>query len=216
MAEFSFTRQFPQQFISIKRFSENIYKEKGSEFIAEAYPLFPDADSSEILTAVRKKYYDASHHCSASNRLNGEVKTSDDGEPAGSAGIRILGAIEHFGLKETLVIVTRYFGGTKLGVGPLGKAYHTSALEVLELAEKVTWNHYTLLRLNFPHELISLVYRLTAKVLCKQEEEIYSEAVMQKIWVSTEQAVDFMKNAENESAARIQVTLPGSERYFIL
>jgi uncharacterized YigZ family protein len=107
--------------------SENVYKEKGSEFIAAAFPVESESDVQIYLDEIRKKYYDASHHCYAFRLKDDSFRYSDAGEPNGTAGIRILNAIDHFEVKDILVIVTRYFGGVKLGVGPLGKAYYTSS-----------------------------------------------------------------------------------------
>jgi uncharacterized YigZ family protein len=119
----------------IKESSEAEYKEKGSRFIALASPIPNEGEALNILERIKKKYYDASHHCYAYKLHNNKSKYSDAGEPTGTAGVRILNAIEHFGLTDTIVIVVRYFGGIKLGAGGLGKAYYNSALEVLSKAE---------------------------------------------------------------------------------
>ncbi|MCB9247399.1 MAG: YigZ family protein [Ignavibacteriales bacterium] len=78
----------------------------------------------------------------------GEEKYSDDGEPNGTAGLRIYNAINHFELNNVLVVVVRYFGGTKLGVGPLGKAYYNCALEVLDSSKKSNLLNLKKLKLN--------------------------------------------------------------------
>ena len=83
---------------------------------------------------IKKEFYDASHHCYAF-KITDNLKYSDAGEPSGTAGIRILNAIEHFELVNILVVVVRYFGGTKLGAGGLGRAYYDSALQALEEAK---------------------------------------------------------------------------------
>ena len=106
--------------------SESIYKEKGSEFIAKAFPVKSDSDVLAYLEETKKQYYSASHHCYAFRLKDDSFRYSDAGEPNGTAGIRILNAIDHFELKDILVIVIRYFGGIKLGVGHLGKAYYKS------------------------------------------------------------------------------------------
>ncbi len=118
----------PEQGIikTLNKVSENTYIEKGSEFIARAFPVRSEKDVLTFLEEIKKLNYDASHHCYAFRLKDDSFRYSDAGEPSGTAGIRILNAIDHFGLKDILVIVTRYFGGTKLGVGPLGKAYYFS------------------------------------------------------------------------------------------
>lgn len=122
----------PFRFKTISAFSESKYKEKGSLFIGRAYPVADSSQTELLLTAVKKEFYDATHNCYAWKLKDGSFKYSDDGEPNGTAGIRILSALNHFELTDALVISTRYYGGTKLGVGPLGKAYYESASTALE------------------------------------------------------------------------------------
>lgn len=117
---------------------EREFKEKKSVFIGIAYPVQTEDEIYQILDHLKKKYYDASHRCYAYRLISGKSKFSDAGEPNGTAGIRILNAVDHFNLQDVLVVVVRYFGGTKLGVGPLGKAYYSSAFEVLSKAEIIT------------------------------------------------------------------------------
>jgi uncharacterized YigZ family protein len=105
-------------------------KEKGSKFLSFAFPVENEEEANNNLKNLKKKFYDASHHCYAYKLLN-TYKYSDDGEPSGTAGIRILNAIEHFDLFNILLVVVRYFGGIKLGVGGLGKAYYDSSINVL-------------------------------------------------------------------------------------
>jgi len=128
----------PEQIKTIKDFCQGSIKEKGSEFIAIVYPVDSVETALNHLNEIRKKYYDASHHCFAYKLKSNEEKYSDDGEPKGTAGIRILNAIQHFDLSDVMLVVVRYFGGTKLGVGPLGKAYYKASIEVLNTSEILT------------------------------------------------------------------------------
>jgi len=108
-------------------------KVEGSRFIADVFPIVDEEDAKNKLESIRKKYFDATHHCYA-YVLGVEKKHfrySDDGEPSGTAGVKIHSAIQAKNLSDLLVIVTRYFGGTKLGVGGLGRAYFDAATEVL-------------------------------------------------------------------------------------
>ncbi len=150
----------PEQIKTIKDFRELSFKEKSSEFIAIVHPVDNEETALNHLTEIRKKFYDASHHCFAYKLKNGEEKYSDDGEPKGTAGIRILNAIEHFDLSDVLVIVVRYFGGTKLGVGPLGKAYYNVSIDVLEASEIITKQLYQSLLIEVDFSFISHVYRV--------------------------------------------------------
>lgn len=115
---------------------EALFKEKASKFYAMAYPLQTEAEAKSILEQVRKKYFDSPHVCYA--YVLGADKSlwriNDAGEPANTAGKPILGQITAFDLTNVIVIVVRYFGGTKLGVGGLIQAYKQSAYDCLQKA----------------------------------------------------------------------------------
>ncbi len=132
-----------QSYKTLKSHYESEVKEKKSIFLAEAYPVSIENEVEKILNDLKKKYYDASHRCYAYRLIIGKSKFADAGEPSGTAGIRILNAIDHFEIHDCLLVVIRYFGGTKLGVGPLGKAYYNAASDVLSKAEIITMKpHY--------------------------------------------------------------------------
>jgi len=120
--------------------SESLYKEKGSKFLAFAYPVQDEEDVKEKLEALRKKYYDARHHCYAYmlGKEQEQYRANDDGEPNHSAGDPILGQIRSNNLTNVLIVVVRYFGGTKLGVGGLISAYKTAAAEAIAANEIIT------------------------------------------------------------------------------
>lgn len=124
---------------TIKGLSEGQYKDRGSKFLAFAYPVYSEEEIKEIQQKLRKDYHDARHHCYA-YRLGADMKifkANDDGEPSNSSGKPILGQIQAFDLTNILIIVVRYFGGTLLGVGGLIQAYKTAASEALKNAEIV-------------------------------------------------------------------------------
>ena len=114
--------------------------EKKSRFIADMFPVESEEEANAYIEQVRKKYYDARHHCFA-YVLNEEPvleRFSDDGEPGGTAGKPILDVIKGAELKNTLIVVTRYFGGTLLGTGGLVRAYTASSREAVQAADIVT------------------------------------------------------------------------------
>lgn len=119
--------------------TEGIYKEKGSKFLAFAIPVKEEADVKARLDELRKKFYDARHHCYAYilGPDKKKYRANDDGEPNHSAGDPILGQIRSLDLTDTLVVVVRYFGGTKLGVSGLIAAYKTAAEDALSKASVV-------------------------------------------------------------------------------
>ncbi len=127
----------------------------------------------EHLDALRKKYYDATHHCYAW-RLGprGETwRANDDGEPSGTAGKPILGQMLSAEITDCLVVVVRYFGGTKLGVPGLIAAYKDAAAEVLAAAEVVERTVDTVFELQFAYEVLNDVMRVVKEMEPRVEEQ---------------------------------------------
>ena len=119
--------------------SEGLFKDKGSKFIAYAYPVTSEDQIKEIVQSIKKEHYSARHHCYAW-RLGHEkllFRANDDGEPSSTAGKPILGQIQSFDLTNILIVVVRYFGGTLLGVSGLINAYRNAALDAINQAEIV-------------------------------------------------------------------------------
>ncbi len=149
-------------FLTISAPAEAIYKEKSSKFLTYAYPVHSEEEIRELLDALRKRYYDATHHCYAW-RLgpHGEqFRSNDDGEPSGTAGKPILGQLLSNSLTNCLIVVIRYFGGTKLGVPGLIAAYKESAAEVIaeaEIIEQTVDTHFTI---EFPYLVMNDVMRI--------------------------------------------------------
>lgn len=122
---------------TIAKISKGIYKEKGSKFIAYAYPVTSEEEIKAHLAKLKKEYYDARHHCYA-YMLGADKKyfrANDDGEPSSTAGKPILGQILSNDITNLLIVVIRYFGGTKLGVSGLIHAYKTAAAEAIADAD---------------------------------------------------------------------------------
>ena len=129
--------------------SEGLYKEKGSKFIAFAYPVAEEDSIKTHLDELRKSHHSARHHCYAwkLGMDDNNFRANDDGEPGNSAGKPILGQIIKHELTNVLIVVVRYFGGTKLGVGGLMNAYKTAAAAAIdngEIIQKQLCSHYLL------------------------------------------------------------------------
>jgi len=125
------------QYRSIKSKSEGFFKDRSSKFYALAFPVTKEEEIKTIREEIRKEYYDARHHVYA-YRLGSDMKifrASDDGEPSNSSGPPILGKIKSFELTDILIIVVRYFGGTKLGIPGLINAYGSAAEDAINNAE---------------------------------------------------------------------------------
>jgi len=153
----------PYQIKTIAAESEFRFKEKGSTFIGLSSPINLEEEGINFLNSVKKKFYDATHHCFSYKLADGLFKYSDDGEPNGTAGIRINNAQNHFELTNIITIVVRYFGGVKLGVGPLGKAYYEAAIQNLETSMKIEKELYQKIELEYQFEQTKYVHHLISK-----------------------------------------------------
>lgn len=151
-------------YLTISKNSEGLYKEKGSKFIALAFPVRSEEQVKEKLEEVKRTYYDARHHCYAYilGADGAQYRANDDGEPNHSAGDPILGQIRSKELTNTLVVVVRYFGGTKLGVSGLINAYKVSAAEALEQNKVVEKLITKAVKFTFPYEEMNEVMKLVS------------------------------------------------------
>jgi len=150
--------------------SEGIYREKGSKFIALAYPVKTEEDVKQKVAEIKKKYYDARHHCYAYilGPNKDAYRLNDDGEPSGTAGRPIHGQLLSKDVTDTLIIVVRYFGGIKLGVSGLINAYKTAAKDALDnntIVERFVEENYSV---RFPplgmNKVMQLLKRETVKI----------------------------------------------------
>ena len=168
----------PDYYYTIEQASVAEFKDRGSKFISFAFPITNTNDFKEKLAAVKKEHPKATHHCFA-YRIGFDGTTfrvSDDGEPSGSAGRPILGQIDSKQATNVLIIVTRYFGGTLLGVPGLINAYKTAAalaLQVTPLAQKPVLIHY---KLQFDYTQMNDVMMISKQFDCqvsKQEMNLF-------------------------------------------
>ena len=165
---------FNYTYRTIAKESEGLYKEKGSRFIALAYPVRTEEDVKQHVADVKKKYYDARHHCYAYilGANKDAYRMNDDGEPSGTAGRPIHGQLLSNDLTDTLIIVIRYFGGIKLGVSGLINAYKTAAKDALDnntIVERFVEEDY---EIHFPplgmNKVMQLLKRDTVKITDQQ------------------------------------------------
>lgn len=149
-------------FLTIQGPSEGFFKDKGSRFLAFAYPVNSESEIKGHLQALRKKYFDARHQGYAYILGPGQehFRAFDDGEPSHSTGDPILGQIRSRKLTGVLVVVVRYFGGTKLGVSGLIQAYRSAAADALSRALIVEREVTVTLELSFVFEATPVVMKL--------------------------------------------------------
>jgi len=181
----------PDTYLTIKAFSEGLNKEKGSRFIAMAWPVTTQEEIKSILENIRKEHHSARHHCYAwmlgQNRQN--YRVNDDGEPSGSAGKPILGQINAFQVTNILIIVVRYFGGKLLGVSGLINAYRSaaeSALKNSEITELYIQDYFELI---FPYVCLNDVMKVI-----KDEEAGQSQ---QKFELECRMTINFRTSARD-------------------
>jgi uncharacterized YigZ family protein len=167
----------PFSFQTIKTPSEGSYKEKGSKFFAFAFPVESEQEVKERLADLRKKYFDARHHCFGYmlGADKSKYRAFDDGEPNHSAGDPILGQIKSQNLTNVLVVVVRYFGGTKLGVGGLIQAYKTAAEDALQHASIVEKEVKELISIRYSYEATPEVMRLVKEFGLEILEQAFEE-----------------------------------------
>ncbi len=198
--------QVVKEIKTIKKSTEVKLKEKNSVFIGNAYFISSDNEVQSILGMVKKKFFDANHHCYAYKLSNDNFKFSDDGEPNGTAGKRILNAIEHFNLRNCLVVVTRYFGGTKLGVGPLGKTYYSTALQTLNSSELIIHKPYYIVKINCDFVFLNLLHRFIAKYDCNVIETKYEENVKFTFYINANDKDLFFSEIIEASNGKIEIS----------
>lgn len=167
-------------FTTIQTSSTAEFRDRGSKFLAFAFPL-PNMEALKpLLQGLKKEHPKAVHHCYA-YRLgidDTQYRANDDGEPSGSAGRPILGQIDSAGLTNILVVVVRYFGGQLLGVPGLINAYKTVATDAIALAEQVEKNIEFNLKLNFDYTILNEVMTVLKQedaTIIKQEMTLFCD-----------------------------------------
>lgn len=169
-----------ETYFTIEKSATAEFKDRGSKFLAYAFPVKTAEEVKERLLEVKKEHPKATHHCYA-YRLGTDglqYRTVDDGEPSGSAGKPILGQIDSKQLTDTFVVVVRYFGGTLLGVPGLINAYKSAAALVLQLIPAVQKNVEVKYRLSFDYTTMNEVMMVVKQTNCtvlSQELQLFCE-----------------------------------------
>jgi uncharacterized YigZ family protein len=153
------------------------YKDRGSKFIAYAFPAYTEEEWQTHLQTVKQEHFKARHHCYAF-RIGldqNNFRANDDGEPSGTAGRPILGQIDKFGLTNVFIVVVRYFGGTKLGTSGLINAYRETAKAALEQATIIERIIEEVYLLEFDYALMSAAMNAVKKLdlnICQQDFDV--------------------------------------------
>lgn len=154
--------EIKDSYLTIESDAEAIFKEKSSKFLCYAYHVESEEEITAHLEVLRKRYYDATHHCYAwrLGPFGEKFRANDDGEPSSTAGKPILGQLLSREITNCLIVVVRYFGGTKLGVPGLISAYKESAAAVLDEAKVVERTVDTLVKVDFSYVVMNDVMRI--------------------------------------------------------
>jgi len=162
MQEFADRSTFDDTYLTVLRTSDGLYKDRSSKFFYFAFPVKTEDEIKAHLHELRKKYYDARHHCYAWNlgKDNDNFRANDDGEPNHSAGDPILGQIRSNNLTNILIVVVRYFGGTKLGISGLIQAYKSSAALAIADNEIIEEQLKSSVNIQFPYLAMNDVMKL--------------------------------------------------------
>lgn len=190
-------------YFTIKKQKREEIKVKKSRFIATAIPVKSKEEALEKLDEIKVEFHDSRHNCFAYRIGNDglEYRYSDDGEPNNSAGKPILFSIKKYNYSDILVVVTRFFGGTKLGKGPLARAYGESAELALELceAEKVDITKQVIVFCTY--EDINVIKRLTSQYAIKFEED-YKDSIQIKAEIPVTKVEEFCDQITQLTSAR--------------
>lgn len=180
---------------SIESPSEGVFRDKGSRFIAKAFPVESESDVKIIMDSLKREYHDARHHCFAYRiGLDGSTwRANDDGEPSGSAGRQILGQIDSSALSDVLVVVIRYFGGIKLGIPGLIRAYRTATSEALSSASRIGKVAGTWMALEFPYGQMQQVMSLVKQMDLPQRSQSFGELCSMEVRVRLSVEKDFLE-----------------------
>ena len=186
--------------------SEGLYKEKGSKFLAFAYPVHNLDEIKAHLEQLRKDYFDARHHCYAYilGPRKDAFRANDDGEPSGTGGRPIHGQLLSADLTDTLIVVVRYFGGILLGASGLANAYKTAARDAIDHATIVERTIDCRYRLAFAYEAMNDVMRILKDYDLKPQNPLYDMQCSLEVSIRQSESVRFYDTVADLRTVQIE------------
>ena len=186
--------------------SEGLYKEKGSKFLAFAYPVRTIDEVKAHLERLRKDYFDARHHCYAYilGPRKDAFRANDDGEPSGTGGRPIHGQLLSADLTDTLVVVVRYFGGILLGASGLANAYKTAARDAIDHATIIEKTIDCRYRLSFAYEAMNDVMRILKDYNLKPENQLFGMDCTLEVGIRQSLSVGFYDRVADLRTVKIE------------
>ncbi|MFN5246761.1 MAG: IMPACT family protein [Ignavibacteria bacterium] len=190
-------------YLTIQQRERASIKVRGSEFIATAIPVASKEQAQKELEGLRSEFWDATHNCFAYRigKSGLEFRTSDDGEPTGSAGKPILFVLNKYDVSDILMVVTRYYGGTKLGIGGLARAYSEAAGMVLESCVKIPIYSSKDIRVMCIYEDVAIIRRIIEAYAINSDSE-YRDAVEFIARIPESQCDAFIQEVISSTAGR--------------
>ena len=198
--------QIRDSYKSIAAESRGLFKDNGSRFIAHAYPVETEDEIKEIVAVLKKEYYDARHHVYA-YRLGyhgDKFRANDDGEPSGSSGRPVLGQIDSNELSDILVVVVRYFGGIKLGIPGLIRAYKTATADAIanaEIVEKIACKRY---KVHFGYMGMNSVMKVFKDMGLDQKNQQFDMECSMETSVRLSQVDTFLERINDVEGCRVE------------
>lgn len=185
------------------------YEIQKSRFIAYTSHVETEAEARDFVTAIKKKHFDARHNCSAwvLGADSSQQKSNDDGEPGGTAGNPILEAIKQHGLTNVVVVVTRYFGGIKLGAGGLIRAYSHTASLGLEATPCLEVKPFCLMEAEMDYSLLGTVENWIRNKELRTGETAYLDKVTVRLLVEPADCETISTELTNLTAAQCKITI---------
>lgn len=199
--------ELKDSYLTITEKRECAMRERSSKFLSFAYPVTSEEQIREHLEVLHKQYYDATHHCYAW-RLgpHGETfRANDDGEPSGTAGKPILGQLLSHEITDCLIVVVRYFGGTKLGVSGLIQAYKEAAADVLSECEIIKKTVDTIIRVDFSYIVMNDIMRIVKDDSPRIIEQTFDNLCSMTLAIRRSKADMLLGKLDKVSGATIEI-----------
>ena len=196
------------EYLTIGKTGYGEYTEKKSRFLGEIHPAASEEEAAAAVARARKKYYDARHHCYAwvLGEDGSAKKAADDGEPSGTAGIPMLKVLEGEGIRNAVVVVTRYFGGTLLGTGGLVRSYTQAAKAALADAQIVRMCRCKVIGIDTEYGLLDRVLYYLKQNRIDPYDQAYTDRVSLCITVEHERADAVTAGLVALSAGKVVIT----------
>ena len=198
--------QIRDSYKSIAAESKGLFKDNGSRFIAHAYPVETEDEIKEIVAALKKEYYDARHHVYAYRLgyLGDKFRANGDGEPSGSSGRPVLGQIDSNELSDILVVVVRYFGGIKLGIPGLIRAYKSATADAIanaEIVEKIACKRF---KVHFGYMGMNNVMKVFKDMGLDQKNQQFDMECSMETSVRLSQVDAFLERMNDVEGCRVE------------